>query len=268
MNSINNNATCIVMCIFGKMFTKLYEAPVNYDSYCFTNNETIQAEAEGKGWKYIYINFPLSDDAVESTLQTKYIKFLQFVKQEKFSYFTKYKNIIVTDHKLELKSTHVELFLQKNKNKIFLKYHPSQPTIRIWDEVERSMHQVRYLSNMPQTINYINLKIKQGYSANICIPACGLILYLHNEPEVRSLLDEVYNDIMQWRILNDQIVWSMVSQKYMDHIQMIDFYKEIPVKWENPEESKKVRRFAFKRIIKLFVPYGMLRLWQIIQQRH
>jgi len=237
---INQGATCVIGCVFGKKFTELYEAPVNYESYLFTNNESLQPEIEKKGWKYVHIDSPLSDDAVESTLQVKYIKFLQFIKEERFAYFVKYKNIIVVDHKLELKDTHVEQILQKNKNKVFLKYHTSGlPTIRIWDEVERSMNQERYLRNMPQIINYINLKIKQGYSEYMCIPACGLILYQHNEPEVRELLDEVYNDIMQWSICNDQIVWAMVSQKYLDHIQMIHFHKEIPIKWANPERHKK-----------------------------
>jgi len=262
MDNNNNNTVGVVMCIFGKEFTKVYEAPVNYDSYCFTNNEALQPEVEQKGWKYVYIDFPLSGDSVESTLQVKYIKFLQFIKEERFFYFTKYKQIIVTDHKIELKNVHIEEFLQKSKKKILLKCHPAQPTINIWDEVKRSMSQERYLRNMPKTIEYINQKIKQGYSEYMCIPWTGLILYQHNEPEVRSLLDEVYNDIMQLRIIQCQIIWSMVAQKYIDIIQMIDFQKEIPVKWVSPEKQEKKIWSFFKRIIKFFVPYGILRLWR------
>jgi len=260
LQGLNHNSTCVILCIFGKRFTKLYDAPVGYDSYCFTNNEALCREAEKRGWKYIYINFPLSDDFVESTLQVKYIKFLQFIKEERFSYFTRYKNIIVTDHKLELKSAHIEQFLQKNEKKILLKHHKSQPTIRIWDEVERSMLQERYLRNMPQTINYINLKIKQGYSEYLCMPQCTIILYQHNEPEVKKLVDEIYNDIMQWRMPNDQIVWGLVSQKYTDCIQMISWNKEIPIKWVNPEYKKPKFVLFLGDIIKLFVPYGILKL--------
>jgi hypothetical protein len=101
-------------------------------------------------------------------------------------------------------------------------------------------------------------------SEYVCIPWCGLIVYQHNDHEVKNFVDEIYNDIMQWRMPNDQIVWAMISQKYFDIIQMIDA-EEIPIKWELPEDynfSKYLLQIV-KKIIKICIPYGIIRLWQI-----
>jgi len=254
------------MCIFGDKFTVVYDAPRNYPAYCFTNNNLIQAEVEKKGWKYILMDFPVSNDVAESTLQVKYIKFLQFEKEERFSFFQQYQNLIVVDHKQKLKDCHVEQILRRKTNKVFLKLHPDQPTIRIWDEVERSMHQERYSRNMPQTIHYINQKIKSGLSEYVCIPWCGLILYEHNDAEVKELADEVYNDIIEWRMPNDQIVWAMVSQKHTSIIQMIPA-NEIPVKWLSPELQQHKPRRIIKKIIKALVPYGLIKIRQLLKKR-
>jgi len=259
-----NNETCVVMCIFGRNFTRVYEAPKNYPAYSFTNNAAIQSELENKGWRYIYIDFPLSDDIVESTLQVKYIKFLEFEKEERFSFFSKFDNLIVVDHKQELKDEHIRQILQRKTNKVFLKHHPSKDkSILVWQEVERSMYQERYLRNMSYTINYINDKIKEGYSEYVCIPWCGLILYEHNDKQVRELAHEIYSDIMRVKMPNDQIVWALVAQKYVDIIQMIDA-NEIPVKWELP--GTKRRRITAKRLIKAILPYGLLVLWRRLRK--
>jgi hypothetical protein len=265
---MSNNEICIIMCIFGRQFTTVYNAPKNYSSYCFTNNKAIQPELENKGWKYIHIDFPLSEDVVESTLQVKYIKFLQFEKEERFSFFAAFKYVLVVDHKQELEDRHIFQILQRDTNKVFLKHHPSKDkSILIWHEVERSMYQERYLRNMPYTINYINEKIKQGYSEYACIPATGLIVYEHNDKRVRKLADEIYNDIIRVKMPNDQIVWALVSQKYMDIIQMIDA-NEIPVKWELPVNAKKLTAMkrTIKKIIKAFIPHGILMLYRTFRK--
>jgi hypothetical protein len=258
------NEICVIMCIFGAQFTQVYEAPKNYPCYCFTNNPALQTELDKKGWNYIHIDSPIFDDSVESTLQVKYIKFLEFEKEERFFFFKEYKYIIMVDHKLELKDEHIYKMLKRNNKKIFLKNHPSRDkSILIWHEVERSMNQERYLRNMPATIDYINQKIYAGSSEYVCLPWCGLILYEHNDEQVKKLAHEVYNDIMRVKMSNDQIVWALVSQKYTEIIQMIDFY-DIPLRWELP--GKKEKRGKFRKIIKAFIPYGLLVIWHRLKR--
>jgi hypothetical protein len=130
------------------------------------------------------------------------------------------------------------------------------------------MDQERYLRNMPQTIKYINERISEGLFEYVCIPWCGLIVYQHNDSEVRNFADEIYNDIMRWQMPNDQIVWAMVSQKYLNIIQMVGA-GEIPVKWASPEDLHKRNKYSvikkYLSVIKIFMPYGIVRLWQIIK---
>jgi hypothetical protein len=77
--------------------------------------------------------------------------------------------------------------LIKKTNKIFLKRHLSEDK-SILIEVGRSMHQERHVRNMPQTINYINKEIEQGYSEYACIPSRGMMLYEYNDKMAENFL--------------------------------------------------------------------------------
>ena len=73
--------------------------------YFFSNNESIKNEIESKGWKFYYIPFKLYDDNITSALQSKYIKFLQFLND--YPDFKKYKKILYFDHKVFIKKEHL-----------------------------------------------------------------------------------------------------------------------------------------------------------------
>ena len=106
-------SVCVIGCIFGKKFSSVYPSVKNHDAYLFTNNPELRETIEKAGWKYIFIDFMLTDDDAISSFQSKYIKFLQFLKDESFKYFKKYDMIVYTDHKLELIDKHVENVLNK-----------------------------------------------------------------------------------------------------------------------------------------------------------
>jgi hypothetical protein len=257
--------SCVIIFILGRQFSTVYQAPKSYPAYCFTNNKDIQAELELKGWKYIYMNFPIFDDPLKSTLQARFVKHLQFKKYSKFSFFNEYENLIFVDHKHDLNDENVAQILQLSTNKILTKFHPSQTRIMIWDEVKRSMEQERYLRNMPHTIDWINKKIKQGYSEYVCIPWLSFTLYRHKDPEVQKFADEIDKEIMDAKSPNDQIVWAMVSQKYLDIIQMIEAFA-VPMKWitpglpdNNEDGLKKTFKKTVFQFISCFVPDRELR---------
>jgi hypothetical protein len=258
--------SCVIICVFGKQFSTVYQAPKSYPAYCFTNNKDIQAELELKGWKYIYMNFPIFDDPLKSSLQVKFVKFLQFRKASRFSFFNEYENLIFVDHTHDINDENVAQILQRATNKILTRFHPEQPSIMIGDELKRTVLQERYLRNMPHTIDWINKKIKQGYSEYVCIPWGSLILYRHKDPEVQKFADEIYKEIMEAKSPSDQTVWAMVSQKYLDIIQMIEA-GAIPMKWmppglpDNKEDEglkKTCKKIAFQ-FISCFVPDRELR---------
>ena len=146
---------CVIGCIFGKEFQRVYPAVKNYDAYFFTNNQEMKPTLEEAGWKYIFIDKPMSDDIAVSSLQSKYIKFLQFLKNDEFSFFNKYDRIVYADHKLDLKDEHVEYLLERIGDSDILVRDHNRERKSIWEEVEAAKRQERYLRFMPQTISAI-----------------------------------------------------------------------------------------------------------------
>ena len=282
---MKSDEVCVIVCVFGTEFTRLYSAPALHDSYCFTNNPALKSEAEKKGWIYTFIDVPLSDDSIESTFQVKYIKFLQFLKEERFASFYDYNKILMIDHKLQVNSDHVCQLLDMNKNKIMLKCHHRKPSIKIWDEVERLMIWKDFYVFVPLILKYIYHKLSQGYHEYVCLPACCLILYDHKDAMVKKFTDEIYHELMEWKIPRDQIIWAMLSQNYIDIIQFIDFKKDVPIIWaeheiiecsksknkpiiwREPEKKIEVKKdnISLRRFICYFVPWGLLLLWDSLK---
>jgi hypothetical protein len=230
----HNYGACVIMCIFGISFTKVYNAPMNYDSYCFTNNKALQSEVEKKGWKYIFVDFPLSEDYSTSSFQSKYIKFLQFLKEDIYSYFMKYDIIVYKDHKLNLKDEHIKYLIETiDDKKILIRNNPYNRK-NIAEEIQASMNQNRYLKFMPQTIDYVLEKTREGYSAEPTVVWTALIAYKHKEKDVIDFTDKVYNDLKNIGTSQCQIIWSMLGQKYEDIIKIIK-WNEVEVEWKNPE---------------------------------
>jgi hypothetical protein len=233
----------------GRQFTKVYKAPMNYDSYCFTNNPEMKTIVENKGWRYIYVDFPLSEDDAISSFQTKYIKFLQFLKKVEYSYFMKYEMIICTDHKLKLKDKHVKYLMDAvGTKKILIRGHHFDRE-NIWEEVGGAMRYERYARFMLETVNWIVEKIKEGYSGKPMVVWTSLILYKHQESDVINFTDKVYNDLQSIGTSECQIVWSILGQKY-DAIIKIIKWDDLEIKWKDPAEKDTLVEIA-KQTIKM-----------------
>jgi hypothetical protein len=232
---------CVIGCIFGDKFRIVYPAVKNYDAYFFTNNPEIKEIVEKAGWKYLFVDLPLSDDYATSSLQSKYIKFLQFLKNKEYGFFYKYDKIVYSDHKLEIKDCHIEFLLENISGErgasILVRDHP-QPRNNIWEEVGLAMFQERYLRFMPQTIDYIRQKITEGYSEKPygCDCATTLILYDNRNAKVKKLTDEVYNDLTKLGTPECQIIWAMAGQKYVDIIKVIP-WNSMDIRWEEPKKD-------------------------------
>jgi hypothetical protein len=252
---------CVIECIFGGNFKTVYPAVKNYDSYFFTNNREIKQMVETAGWTFVFVDFPLSNDSAVSSFQSKYIKFLQFLKNENYSYFNRYDTIIYSDHKLKLKYNHVKYLLKElNGYEILVRDHPSNRK-NIWEEVGAAMFQERYLRFMPQTIDWIREKINDGYSEIPTVVWTSLIIYKHLNKKTIDFVDNVYGDLQKTGTSECQIIWSMLGQKHKDIIKIIR-WNELNIKWEVPNKIG----FA-KMILKLFIPYGVIKLWQTVKDR-
>ena len=154
----------IISCIFGKTFKKIYPAPkfarssipleavegngLVTLSKClfFTNNPTLKQEIESKGWTPVFINMPLSNNSIVSSIQSKYIKFLQFLNNDRFKQLKEqYTKILYFDHKFYVQPHHINKLINLTINtniNIIIRETPTLKT-SIWSEVNAAKEQER-----------------------------------------------------------------------------------------------------------------------------
>ena len=249
----------IISCIFGKKFKKIYPAPILTaiplvavgvnelvtSSKClfFTNNPSLKKEIESKGWTPVFINMPLSDNSTVSSVQSKYIKFLQFLNNNRFKQLKeKYKQILYFDHKFYVFPQHISKLIElcndnesntdDNTNHVIIRETPTLKT-SIWDEVNASKGQDRYKLGMNDTIALINNKIKnKEIQSNIRICNTGLIFY-NNYTLVIPMLNQIYSACTTLMQPECQIFWAIYSQQYTDLIKTIPFPLINPL-WKCP----------------------------------
>ncbi len=225
--------TCVISGIFGGDFSKVYPAVEGINCYFFTNNRKIKDEVTSKGWIFVYLKIDISKDVAVSSFQSKQIKFLQFLKQKRFKFFKAYYDkLIYVDHKFYLQNEQVNSLKDRmNKSVLIRKTAPLKPTI--WHEYDMAMGQERYKRFQQKTLSYINNKVADGYSENTRICNTGLICYKLSSKEIYKLTDDVYNDLLEVGTSECQIIWGMVSQKYDDTIQTIEWHS-LPMVWKAP----------------------------------
>jgi hypothetical protein len=200
----------------------------------------IKTEVENKNWKFIFVNLELTENSLVSSIQSKYIKFLKFL--EDYTEYTIYKFILYFDHKLFIQKSHINTLFnianaQYKQNFIIIRSHETYSK-SIWEEVERANGQERYNAHMPETIDIINNKINNNeIIADIEICNTGLLLY-SNYIYFKPLLDDIYNTCVKLNQPECQIIWAIYSQKYLNNIIIIDFYKLSDLLWKEPEELK------------------------------
>ena len=250
----------IISCIFGKTFKKVYPAP-NFStssiplvevggkgyalrnitpssSKCifFTNNPELKKEIEKKGWTPVFINMPLSDNSIVSSIQSKYIKFLQFLNNNRFKQLKeKYTKILYFDHKFYVQFHHINKLINITINtniNIIIRETPTLKT-SIWSEVNASKGQDRYKLGMSNTITLINNKIKLGeIQVNVRICNTGLIYY-NDYCKVLPMLNNIYLMCTTLMQPECQIFWAIYSQQYTDLIKTIPFITLNPL-WKCP----------------------------------
>jgi hypothetical protein len=220
----------LISCYFGKDIKKLYDSPLDDNCYFFSNNINIKEEAENKNWKFVFVNFELSEDSVVSSCQSKYIKFLKFL--DDFTEFKQFNYILYFDHKVYIKEEHIDKLINISDNNysvIIRKHEHNRNTIM--SEVDAAMGQERYSRNMNKTLELIEHKIKKNEIKNeIDICNTGLILYIDYN-SVKPMLDDIYYTCVDQQQPECQIIWAIYSQKYLKKIKLIDFYNVVNPQW-------------------------------------
>jgi hypothetical protein len=231
---MNSSKLLIISCFFGNSFTRVYHAPLETNCYFFSNNADLKNETESKGWNFIKVNFHQDTEILVSSLQAKYIKFLHFLND--YPEFKEYDQILYFDHKLYIKKEHIDTLKQISDDcncNIIIRKHEAK-RIGIFAEIDESMLQERYKKNMDKTIDFVNNKLQnKEIEENVEICNTGLIYY-KNYNEVMPLLNDVYNTCISLQQPQCQIIWAVLSQKYMDKIKTISFYDVVNPVWTEP----------------------------------
>lgn len=213
----------IISCLFGATFSQVHEAVAGARCVFFSNNRGLKNTVEAKGWEFEYVKtHPLTDDYRFSSLQGKYIRYLQF-----FDEFPKYASedlIIYCDHKFALDERHVQYIADHfPHDKSVLIRNTPRLKLSIQDEIDQAMEWERYAQTMPQTITWLERECaSRGLSMSNRIMNTGLIAY-RDATTVKPLLEEVYETT--WRLAQPecQIVWGLLSQAYERRIQRIEW---------------------------------------------
>lgn len=195
------------------------QAPIGIENcYFYSNNKRLKAEVTFKGWQFCFIESNIENgESIASSLLAKKVKFLQIDD----AYFNHVEHIIYMDSRRV--SDDISNIIQMNKKGILLRYEARlKPSV--WHEVEEAKGQERYAKHMDKTVDFINAKLREGYSANNRVMNTGIIAYaMHTRnTTIRSLCDEVYNACLMLEQPECQILWCLLSQPYNDIIKAVE----------------------------------------------
>ena len=225
----------VVTGVFGNQFVRLFEAPRDCDAVIFSNNEELSAEAEQKGWTFVLAKsgpLGMSSDERVSALQSKYVKFMQFM--EDFPEYQSDGPVTYIDHKVKITREHLEWMsgLVQSGRSILLRNTPTVKTT-LSDEIAAAMPQERYSVMMTQTAMWIaEMKRTRGIKESVRIMNTGLIHYV-DIPSIRPLLDEVFRTTWSLGQPECQIIWAALMQPYEALVQRVA-WSEIGIDHANP----------------------------------
>ncbi len=208
----------------------------------FSNNPDMQAEAVANGWIFIHTpQLPLSSNKLIGSLQSKYVKFLQYLGD--YPDLDASGGVLYFDHKFEVTNQHLNAMLDGSDRAIVIRNTPKlKPTIG--HEVEAAMRQERYQYAMPETLEWVERRVATGeYSETVRIVNTGLILY-RNPELARALTDQIYQTCWQLAQPECQIVWAVLSQKFQHMIGRLDWEQVTPVWKERAPFSERMERLA------------------------
>ena len=211
----------IISCYFGEKDTRVFKAPLKSKCYYFSNNKSLKGKIEAKGWNFIFLdNFELTKDYRISSLQSKYVKFLQFDKKK--IKWQKGESILYFDNKLNVHSRHIAKAKKLCKNAILIRNTPKEK-LTIDDEINEAIKQERYLEFMDKTTSWVENKIKyENYKRNNRIMNTGFILY-QDVSLIQKLCDEVYESCNQLGQPECQVIWGVLSQRFEKNITRVNF---------------------------------------------
>tara|TARA_A100001035_G_C27777702_1_gene499949 strand:+ start:283 stop:1134 length:852 start_codon:yes stop_codon:yes gene_type:complete len=251
-NSLNKDL--LVSCVFGVKFSKLHPALFNYRCVLFSNNIKLKKEALKKGWEFEFVDkFELSKDHFLSSLQSKYIKFLQFL--DDFPAYKKYRSITYIDHTIKIskeESKRLKGLFHRNKKIFMISSAKGYLATESLDKASKS-HQ-RYRNSYKQTKDWINYQLDHK---NIPSPpqeyATGFIMY-KDFKQLMPFLKNVYATIWDLRQPHCQTIWAVLVQWHLEDLQYI-YWSDTSMKKRTPLPfDQDIKRFIRENLRSILKP--------------
>ena len=223
INTNPNYNLAFYTCFYGTTSNIAFKIPElpseKYDCYYFTNNKEIIEQIKNTKWKPIFDDKPVTEDLIESSMYSKFIKAMP----HNIDPIKNYDYTCYLDSKLEKVS---ELFVEECINKYFiegnkavlLRNHEFIRDGRVMSEFNASMEQERYVKQKDQIMNYINKQFENGFDEEIPVHSqTGLLIRNMKHPKINEINDMWYEHIQECGI-QCQISFFFVKQEYDDSI--------------------------------------------------
>lgn len=192
----------------------------------FTNNKKLRNEIIHKGWEYQYLEKDVDvGESIDSSLHAKVVKFLQ-LEPSMLTQLFNYQYIVYMDSRRI--SDNIKQYTDACTKGILIRNTPRLKA-SVWDEVEEAKSQERYARSMEATIAFIDRSIAQGYRHDNRVMNTGVIVYKVDDLNIRksilTLCTDVYNCCIEYDQPECQIFWCILSQKYEEIMNKVDFYQ-------------------------------------------
>jgi hypothetical protein len=210
----------------GRFEIFLYPPSGSIKSFFFSDHVEYKEILEECGWIFVYLNLQVSEDLLENSVNSKRIKFLEFLKEEKYkSIFEKFDHILYSDHKFQITEEIVSKMVDKTPDgKLLIRLTPSKKN-NIFEEIYDACKQDKYLQGIVETSKYINEMLDKNKS-DIKVDICntGVIFYKnYKNNEYMKLLETVYDCCVSMRQPECQIFWALHYPKYAEVIKIDNF---------------------------------------------
>ena len=234
----------VVSCLFGDENNfGIYKAPLAPMVECifFSNSDKIGRYAKKQGWRFVKTFHPvLSNDYLETSLQSKWVKYLQFLTQDAMlsEKLGKPDSILYFDHKFCLTPEQVSRILEYESGKAVV--IRSTPTLKdtISAEIEAAAPYERYQRHLNSTRTFVETEFLRGKRNEVRICNTGLIHYRNLEVS-EQLAQKVYDGCVSLKQPECQIIWALQSQQFSDDIHTVRWDDELvgDIVWEDPKQT-------------------------------
>lgn len=219
----------------------IYRAPTLSGVEClfFSNSDVIGEYASAQGWRFIKTFHPIiTDDYLESSLQSKWVKYLQFLNESPIleESMGVPKSILYFDHKFHITSEHVANILERTTDASVLIRKTPVAKESISVEIDAAMSFERYARHMEPTKAFVRTHLAQGAKSDVTICNTGLIHY-RDLGVSRDLANRVFNTCQSLKQPECQIVWAVHAQAFASKIDVIDWNDPLvgDIEWQDPK---------------------------------